>query len=111
VLGQAASVIPDDVTYGALIEACAKCERKDLALRVYHKALREGHRASLHIYAGAIAACRSCKAVDLKSAMEIYADAQRFVPPPASPPLLQASHACFANEQPASDWQVLETLL
>lgn len=79
-------MVPDAVTYGALIEACAKCERKDLALRVYHKALREGHTASLHIYAGAIAACRTSKDVDLKSAMEIYADSQRWASRPLYPP-------------------------
>jgi pentatricopeptide repeat protein len=75
---QAANVPPNGVTYGALIEACAKCERKDLALRVYHKAMREGHSFHLHIYAGAMAACRSSKGTDLNAALEIYGDMQRY---------------------------------
>lgn len=67
----------DAHTYASLVDACARAGRADLAIRVYHKALRERCDLSLLVYASAIAACRTAKPVDLTTAMDIYGDMQR----------------------------------
>lgn len=76
----------DAHTYASLIDACARSGRADLAIRVYHKALRERCDSSLLIYATAIASCRAAKAVDLSTAMDIYGDMQRCAAAHTNPP-------------------------
>ena len=72
------SVRPNSRTYGSLIDACARTGDKELALRVYGKAQREGHLNELVVYSAAINACVKAKGgADLEAAMGIYADMQR----------------------------------
>lgn len=73
---QGAGVQADERTYSSLVDACARAERSDLALRVYHRALRENCTGALVIYSATIAACRN----DLTTAMDIYTDLQRCAP-------------------------------
>lgn len=68
----------DQHTFASLIDACARAGRADMAIRVYHKALRERCDAALLVYASAIASCRAAKPVDLGTAMDIYSDMQRW---------------------------------
>lgn len=70
---QASGVHADERTYASLIDACARSGRPDLALRVYHRALRERCTGALAVYSATIAACRA----DLTTTMDIYADLQR----------------------------------
>lgn len=72
-LRQASGVHADERTYASLIDACARSGRGDLALRVYHRALRERCTGALAVYSATIAACRA----DLTTTMDIYADLQR----------------------------------
>ena len=72
-LRQATGVHADERTYASLIDACARSGRADLALRVYHRALRERCTGALAVYSATIAACRA----DLTTTMDIYADLQR----------------------------------
>ena len=74
-LCQATGVHADERTYASLIDACARSGRADLALRVYHRALRERCTGALAVYSATIAACRA----DLTTSMDIYADLQRRV--------------------------------
>ena len=56
---KAAGVPADDRTYVALIEGCGRAGRRDLAVRVYHSALRAGAGdASPLLYTATVAACR-----------------------------------------------------
>ncbi len=49
---------PGERTYAALIDGCARAGRADLAVRVYHTALRAGHGTSPLVYTCAVAACK-----------------------------------------------------
>lgn len=67
----------DKHTYASLIDACARVGRTDLAIRVYHKALRERLESAPLVYSSAIAACRAARPVDITTAMDIFRDMQR----------------------------------
>ena len=56
---KAAGLRPDERTYAALIDGCSRAGRQDLAVRVYHTALRAGLGAGGPLlYTATVAACR-----------------------------------------------------
>ena len=87
----------DQHTFASLIDACARAGRADMAIRVYHKALRERCDAALLVYASAIASCRAAKPVDLGTAMDIYGDMQRWA---ATKPACKMLPSCARQALP-----------
>ncbi len=54
---RASGCMATETTFGTLIDACVRAGERDLALRVYHKALRDGATGSVAVYSSAIEAC------------------------------------------------------
>lgn len=69
---------PNDRTYAALIDACARAGDKALAMRVYRKAQREGCATTLMVFSAAVHACtQAAGGCDAAEAMAVYSDMQR----------------------------------
>jgi len=64
--------IPDVFTYSVLIDACGKARNKDLALKVYKRAMKECIEANVVLFTSAIQACISSDTVELETIFEIY---------------------------------------
>jgi len=61
---------PDGATYGAILDACVRNGEKDLALKMYRRALDAGFTRNQHIYTGTIAACIPDR--DMATALQIF---------------------------------------